>query len=319
MPSDLFIDTPDRFVLFPIKYPDIWEFRQKHHKAFWNVSDVNLTQDLPYWEHLSSDEQHFVKHVLAFFAASDGIVLENLVTRFLSEVRMPEARSFYTIQAQIEDIHSEMYSLLIDTYVRDPVEKNKLFRAIETFPCIQRKAAWAQKYISSTADFSTRLLAFACVEGIFFSGSFCAIFWLRERGVMPGLAVSNELISRDEGLHFEFALHLYLNYVERLPEPVVHDIVKEAVGIEEEFIVEALPCKLLGMNSNLMRDYIHYIADRMLKQLGYATLWNVSQPFAFMEKICLSSIPNFFDVDVSNYQMSVDSAQTYNFEEELDF
>lgn len=319
MNSPLFCEDSSRFVLFPIQYPDVWEFVQKQRKADWKEHDVNLTQDLADWNRLTLDEQFFIKHVLAFFAASDGIVLENLAMRFMGEVQMPEARFFYVEQAHIEAVHSIMYSLLIDTYVKDPAEKQRLFRAIENYPCIARKAEWAQRYIQSTANFSTRLLAFACVEGIFFSGSFCAIFWLRERGLMPGLAVSNELISRDEGLHCEFAVWLYTRYVECLPQEEVHRIVADAVAIEEEFIVEALPCKLLGMNSEMMREYVRYIADRLLKQLGYDPLYGAKQPFAFMDKICVASVPNFFDVNVSNYQMSIGEATSYNFDEELDF
>jgi ribonucleotide reductase beta subunit family protein with ferritin-like domain len=318
--NPLFEEDFQRYNVYPVIYKDVWKFVELQRKAEWKESEISLTEDKRHWEKLTDDEKHFIKHVLAFFAASDGIVLENLVTRFWGDVKMLEARSFYTVQANMEFIHSLMYGLLIDALITDPVEKDKTFKAIQNYPCIAKKAQWALNFIDDTkASFATRLLAFICVEGIFFSGAFCAIFWLRERKIMPGLASSNELISRDEGIHCEFAIWLYNHYVERLDEHFVLEIVRSAVQIEEEFILEALPCRLLGMNSEMMREYIRYVADRTLKQLGYKTLFNAQQPFPFMDKICVQSVTNFFDSTETNYQHEIGEAKSYDWNADLDF
>ena len=296
-------ESLDRLHTFPILYPDLWELYKKAQASFWTAEEVDLTDDLAHWATLSSDEQHFIKHVLAFFAASDAIVNENLARRFCDEVQVAEARSFYAFQMAIENIHSEMYGLLLDTYVRDPVEKDRLFSAIETVPAIKRKAAWCMKWIQSGESFGERLVAFACVEGIFFSGSFCAIYWLRKRGLMPGLTFSNELISRDEGLHTDFACLLYSKLERtRLSEGRVHEIVEEAVGIEKEFIAEALPVALVGMNAESMKVYIQFVADRLLQQLGAPRRYHSENPFDFMEQISLQGKTNFFEKRVGDYQ-----------------
>ena len=265
---------------------------------------MDLTSDMKHWEGLTDDERHFVKHVLAFFAASDGIVLENLAGRLMTEVQIPEARAFYGFQIAIENIHSEMYSLLIDTYVKDPREKAGLFNAIETVPAVQRKAEWALRWIGSAESFAERIVAFACVEGIFFSGSFCAIFWLKKRGLMPGLTFSNELISRDEGLHTDFACLMYSYLQNKLSTERIHEIVLDAVNIEKDFVCEALPCALVGMNSGLMREYIDFVADRLLVALGEEKVSNVGNPFDFMEQISLQGKTNFFEKRVGDYQKS---------------
>jgi ribonucleotide reductase beta subunit family protein with ferritin-like domain len=275
---------------------------KKAEASFWTAEEIDLQSDLSDWDRLSKDEKHFISSILAFFAASDGIVLENLAGRFMREIQIPEARCFYGFQQAIENIHSETYSLLIDTYIREPVEKMRLFRAVETIPCIRQKADWAVKWISSSSSFAERLVAFAAVEGIFFSGSFCAIFWLKKRGLMPGLTFSNELISRDEGLHCDFACLIYSKLVYPLSRKVVYSIIDDAVQYEKEFVCTALPVELIGMNSKLMSQYIEFVADRLLYSLGYEKLYNASNPFEWMEMISLEGKTNFFERRVSEYQ-----------------
>ena len=295
-------ENPGRFVLFPIQHAPIWEMYKKARASDWNVEEVDLSKDGPHWEKLTKDEKHFISHVLAFFAASDGIVNENLATRFMKEVQVPEARCFYGFQIAMENIHGEMYSLLIDTYIKDTTEKRRLLNAIETIPCVEKKAKWAMQWISSEeADFATRLMAFAIVEGIFFSGAFCAIFWLKERGVMPGLTTSNEFISRDEGMHTQFACLLYSMLKHKLSKTKAHKIMREAVIIEKEFITESLPCALIGMNAKMMSSYIQFVADRLLVQLGYEKLYETANPFPFMERISLEGKTNFFEKRVAEY------------------
>jgi ribonucleotide reductase beta subunit family protein with ferritin-like domain len=295
-------ENPHRFVLFPIQYHDIWTMYKKQVASFWSVEELDLGADLVDWNRLNVNEKHFIKYVLAFFAASDGIVMENLAQQFMTEIQIPEVRAFYGFQIAMENIHSETYSLLIDTYIADNTEKDFLFRAIETVPAVEKKANWAIKWINGTDSFAQRLLAFAAVEGIFFSGSFCSIFWLKKRSLMPGLTFSNELISRDEGLHTDFACLLYSHFQNRLPEVTVHNIISEAVGIEKEFITDALPCELIGMNSALMCQYIEFVADRLLVALGYTKLWNTTNPFEWMEMISIQGKTNFFEKRVSEYQ-----------------
>jgi ribonucleotide reductase beta subunit family protein with ferritin-like domain len=305
--------APDdnRFVTFPIKYNDIWDMYKKQVDCFWRAEEIDLTKDLAYWDTLEHGEKHFVSMILAFFAASDGIVLENLASRFMSDVQVSEARAFYGFQIAMENIHSETYSLLIETYIKDKEEKSKLFNAIENFPCIKKKSDWAQKWIhDNRSSFATRLVAFACVEGIFFSGAFCSIYWLKKRGLMPGLTFSNELISRDEALHCEFAVLLYSKLVKKIDKNRIHEIIKEAVEIEIEFICDALPCKLIGMNSDLMTQYIKFVADRLVVQLGYKKIYNAANPFDFMELISLEGKTNFFERKVSEYSLA--NKQTEN-------
>ncbi len=295
-------ENKNRFVLLPIHYPDIWQMYKKAEASFWTAEEIDLSQDLKDWENMTKDEQHFIKHVLAFFAASDGIVNENLAINFTNEVQFPEARCFYGFQIMMENIHSETYSLLIDTYIKDSAEKNYLFNAIETVPCVTKKAEWALRWISK-GSFAERLVAFAAVEGIFFSGSFCSIFWLKKRGLMPGLSFSNELISRDEGLHCDFACLLYTKYlVNKLPEEQVLSIITDAVAIEQEFISDALPVSLIGMNADLMKQYIEFVADRLLVELGYSKRYYSANPFDFMEMISLQGKTNFFEKRVAEYQ-----------------
>ena len=290
--------------MFPVKYDDVWRYYKKAEASFWTAEEVDLSDDKKHWETLTDDERHFVSHVLAFFAASDGIVLENLAVRFMRDVQIPEARAFYGFQIAIENIHSEMYSLLIDTYIRDTKEKQFLFRAIENIPCVGKKADWAVRWIESSEAFGARLIAFACIEGIFFSGSFCAIYWLKKRGLMPGLTFSNELISRDEGLHRDFACLLF-GYLNDKPDAdVVRRIVEEAVAIEKEFVCESLPCNLVGMNAELMSDYIEFVADHLLGQLGMDKSYGTSNPFDWMELISLQGKTNFFEKRVGEYQKS---------------
>ena len=299
--------TPDdnRFVMFPIQDDTIWEMYKKQVDCFWRAEEVDLSKDITHWQTLNKDEKHFIKMILAFFAASDGIVLENLGVRFMNEVQLSEARAFYGFQIAMENIHSQMYSQLIDTYIEDRVEKNNIFHALENFDCIKKKADWAKKWINDNrSSFATRLVAFACVEGIFFSGAFCSIFWLKKRGLMPGLTFSNELISRDEALHTEFAVHLYSKLQKKINKTRIIDIIKEAVEIEKEFIIEALPCRLIGMNSNLMSQYIEFIADRLTLQLGYDKIYNATNPFEFMELISVESKTNFFEKRVSEYALA---------------
>jgi ribonucleoside-diphosphate reductase beta chain len=297
-------ENKDRFVLFPIKHREIWEMYKQAEASFWTAEEIDLSPDLLDWESkLNNDEKHFIKHVLAFFAASDGIVNENLAVNFMSEVQYPEARCFYGFQIMIENIHSEAYSLLIDTYIRDAREKDRLFHAVDTVPCVKKKADWALRWIGQGA-FNERLIAFAAVEGIFFSGSFCSIFWLKKRGLMPGLSFANELISRDEGLHCDFACLLYSQLKYKLPIETVQDIIRNAVDIEREFVSEAIPVKLIGMNADLMCQYIEFVADRLLVALGVPKIYNVTNPFDFMELISLSGKTNFFERRVSEYQKS---------------
>jgi len=303
MNEPILAENKDRFVLFPIKYNDIWEFYKKSEASFWTAEEIDLSQDLSDWANkLNDNERHFIKHVLAFFAASDGIVNENLAINFLNEVQYPEARCFYGFQIMMENIHSETYSLLIDTYIKDPVEKDKLLHAVDTVPCVGKKAEWALRWIGN-GSFAERLIAFAAVEGIFFSGSFCSIFWLKKRGLMPGLSFSNELISRDEGLHCDFACLLYTQHVKnQLPKEQVTKIITDAVAIEKEFVSDAIPVKLIGMNADLMCQYIEFCADRLLVSLGCAKYYNASNPFDFMEMISLQGKTNFFEKRVAEYQ-----------------
>jgi ribonucleoside-diphosphate reductase beta chain len=298
-------ENKDRFVLFPITHGDIWQMYKKAEASFWTAEEVDLSSDLADWnQKLTDDERYFIKHVLAFFAASDGIVNENLAVHFLQEVQYPEARCFYGFQVMIENIHSEMYSLLIDTYIRDAAEKDRLLRAIDTVPCIGKKADWALRWISQ-GTFAERLIAFAAVEGIFFSGSFCSIFWLKKRGLMPGLSFANELISRDEGLHCDFACLLYTAHLQGLlPDAEVQRIIKDAVEIEKEFVSDSLPVRLIGMNADLMCQYIEFVADRLLLALGSTKAYNATNPFDFMELISLQGKTNFFERRVGEYQKS---------------
>jgi ribonucleoside-diphosphate reductase beta chain len=301
MKEKLLEENKDRFVLFPINHADIWKMYKTHVASFWTAEEVDLHADLKDWERLSDDEKHFVKHVLAFFAASDGIVNENLAVNFMREVQVPEARCFYGFQIMMENIHSEMYSLLIDTYIKDNAERRYLFNAIETVPCVKKKAEWALRWIGN-GSFAERLVAFAAVEGIFFSGSFCSIFWLKKRGLMPGLSTSNEFISRDEGLHCDFACLLYGMLENKLSHSHVLSIIKDAVVNEHEFVTSALPVSLIGMNSKMMCQYIEFVADRLLVALGYPKHYNSSNPFDFMEMISLQGKTNFFEKRVSEYK-----------------
>ncbi|MFY8033905.1 MAG: ribonucleotide-diphosphate reductase subunit beta, partial [Flexibacteraceae bacterium] len=295
-------ENPNRFVMFPIEYPDLWNFYKKAVATFWTVEEIDLANDMKDWERLSDGERHFVSHVLAFFAASDGIVNENLAINFINEVQVSEAKSFYGFQVMMENIHSEMYSLLIETLIKNPEEKHKLFNALETVPCVQKKGEWAIRWINSDS-FAERLIAFAAVEGIFFSGSFCSIYWLKKRGLMPGLAKSNEFISRDEGLHCDFACYLYKNYItEKLSDERILEIITDAVAIEQEFVTDALPVDLIGMNSRLMNQYIEFVADRLLVSLGVNKHYGSANPFDFMELISLQGKTNFFEQRVSDYQ-----------------
>ena len=299
--------APDdnRFVMFPIQHDDIWQMYKKQVDCFWRAEEIDLSKDLDNWESLNQDEKYFISMILAFFAASDGIVLENLASRFMRDVQLSEARAFYGFQIAMENIHSETYSLLIETYIKDKEEKNKLFNAIEHFPCIKKKSDWAQKWIhDNRSSFASRLIGFACVEGIFFSGAFCSIYWLKKRGLMPGLTFSNELISRDEALHCEFAVLLYSKLNKKLEQVRIHEIIKEAVEIESEFICEALPCRLIGMNSELMTQYIKFVADRLCVQLGYKKIYNVTNCFDFMELISLESKTNFFEKKTDAYALA---------------
>ncbi|GAB2774050.1 ribonucleoside-diphosphate reductase beta chain [Hymenobacter luteus] len=298
----LLTENPNRFVLFPIQHNDVWQMYKKAEASFWTAEEIDLGQDQKDWDSLNDGERHFISHVLAFFAASDGIVNENLAVNFMQEVQMAEARCFYGFQVMMENIHSETYSLLIDTYIKDAKQKDHLFNALETVPCVKKKGEWAIKWINSE-NFTERLIAFAAVEGIFFSGSFCSIFWLKKRGLMPGLTFSNELISRDEGLHCDFACLLYKDHlVNKLPESRVHEIIRDAVTIEQEFVTDALPVNLIGMNAQLMSQYIEFVADRLLDALGYSKIYGATNPFDFMEMISLQGKTNFFEKRVGEYQ-----------------
>lgn len=301
----MLVENPNRFVLFPIEYPEIWEMRKKALACFWTADEIDLEQDISDWQNkLNDDERHFIKHVLAFFAASDGIVNENLCINMYEEIQIPEARSFYSAQIQIEDIHSETYSLLIDTYIKDAAEKQHLLNAIETLECVKKKASWAMKWIEEAPSFAHRLISFAAVEGIFFSGSFCSIYWLKKRGLMPGLTFSNELISRDEGMHCDFACLLYSMLKNPLDKQVVEDIIVEAVSFEKEFVSDALPVSLIGMNADMMKQYIEFVADRLLNSLGNEKYFNTANPFPWMDLISLQGKTNFFEKRVGDYQKS---------------
>jgi ribonucleoside-diphosphate reductase subunit M2 len=298
-------ENPQRYVMFPIEDQAIFDMYKKQVDCFWRVEEVDLSKDLTTWETLSDPEKHFISMILAFFAASDGIVLENIAGRFMTDVQLSEARAFYGFQIAMENIHSEMYSLLIEKYITDAEEKTKLFHALDEFPCIRKKADWALKWISDKrSNFASRLVAFACVEGIFFSGAFCSIYWLKSRQLMPGLCFSNELISRDEALHTEFAVLLYSRLERKLSKSRIYDIIKEAVSIEKEFILDALPCRLIGMNSDAMSQYIEFVADRLVLQLGYDKIYNANNPFAFMEMISIEGKTNFFEKRVGEYALA---------------
>lgn len=296
-------ENKDRFVIFPIKHHDIWEWYKKMEASFWTAEEIDLHQDLSDWNNkLSNDEKYFIKHILAFFAASDGIVNENLAENFVNEVQYAEAKFFYGFQIMMENIHSETYSLLIDTYVKDEAEKSELFNALEIFPAIKKKGDWALKWIESDS-FAERLIAFAAVEGIFFSGAFCSIYWLKKRGLMPGLTFSNELISRDEGVHCDFAVHLHNHHlINKVPKARIREIIVDALNIEREFITESLPVSLIGMNATLMTQYLEFVADRLLVELGCDREYNSSNPFDFMDMISLQGKTNFFEKRVAEYQ-----------------
>ncbi len=311
----LLAPNDNRFVMFPIMYKDIWDMYQKQVDCFWRPEEIDLSKDLTHWDALDENERTFISLILAFFAASDGIVLENLAQRFMNEVQVAEARAFYGFQIAMENIHSHTYSNLIETYIKDKEKKHKLFNAISNYPCIKKKSDWAQKWIhDNRSSFATRLVAFACIEGIFFSGAFCSIFWLKKRGLMPGLTFSNELISRDEALHCEFALLLHSKLVKKIDKSRLYEIVKEAVEIETEFICEALPCNLIGMNCALMSQYIQFVADRLCVQLGHKKIYGVSNPFDFMELISLEQKVNFFERVNSSYALANKTTSITDFE-----
>lgn len=314
--------TPDdnRYVMFPIKYDDVWQLYKKQVDCFWRAEEVDLSKDLIDWVRLSADEQQFIKMILAFFAASDGLVLENLAARFMTDVQVSEIRAFYGFQIAMENIHSEMYSLLIDTYIKDSNEKIKLFEATNNYPCIAKKADWAKRWLGDNrSSFAARLVAFAAIEGIFFSASFASIYWLKKRGLMPGLTFSNELISRDEALHTEFAVLLYTKLQKKLSKKRIHEIIKDAVSIETEFITEAIPCKMIGMNNVLMTKYIEFVADRLCVQLGYDKIYNSQNPFDFMELISMESKVNFFERTNSEYALANKTVDNNVFELTADF
>ncbi len=295
-------NSKDRFVLFPIKYNEIWQMYKKAEASFWTAEEIDLATDMGHWEKLNDDERHFISHVLAFFAASDGIVNENLVVNFMQDVTIPEARCFYGFQIAIENIHAETYSLLIDTFIKNPVEKDRMFNAFETIPCVKKKADWALRWIEKSTSFAERLVAFAAVEGIFFSGSFCSIFWLKKRGLMPGLSFSNELISRDEGLHCDFACLIYSMLENKLTDEKVKQIISEAVVYEKEFVSDAIPVSLIGMNAAMMCQYIEFVADRLLVSLGQTKIYNTTNPFPWMDMISIQGKTNFFEKRVAEYQ-----------------
>jgi ribonucleotide reductase beta subunit family protein with ferritin-like domain len=313
----LFDETDDRYCLFPIKDEYIWDFYKRSVSLFWTTEEIDFSADD--WDKLTHDEQYFIKMILSFFASSDGVVNENLVNRFSSEVQLAEARAVYSIQNFIETIHSETYSLLIQTYIKNKMERLKCFKAISEYPCIKKKTDWGSKWITSNDSFSKRLVAFAIVEGLFFSGSFCAIYWLKKRGLMPGLTFSNELISRDEGLHTEFAVYLYKEYCEKLDDGEIKHMFIEAVEIEKEFITQSLPVRLIGMNDMLMKEYIEFVADRLLVQLGYEKLYNTTNPFSFMEMISLEGKTNFFEKRVSEYSLAEGGNRDEAFDLDADF
>ena len=301
----LLLANPNRFVIFPIQHADIWKMYKDHVAVFWRPEELDLSKDMKDWTKLSAGEQHFLKRILGFFAGSDGIVMENLAQRFMSEIQVPEAKFFYGVQLMMETVHSETYSLLIDTYIEERAEKTDILRSIQTVPCIQKKAEWALQWMESEeADWATRLMAFAAVEGIFFSGAFCSIFWVKQRGILPGLTASNEFIARDEGLHTDFACLLYSKCKHKLPKTKAHKLIREAVKIEKEFITEALPCSLIGMSAPRMAEYIEFVADRLLVTLGYPKIWETANPFPWMERISLEGKDNFFEKRVTNYNLA---------------
>ena len=321
----LLTEEPNRLAIFPIKHNDIWDMYKKAVSAFWTVEELDLSKDIDDWNKLSDQEKYFIRHILAFFSSSDTIVNINLGERFLNEVKVLEAKYFYNFQMTIENIHSEAYSLLIDTYFKNSQEKHEAFNAVQYIPCVKHKADWCFKWINDLEDpFSQRLIAFAIVEGIFFSGAFCSIFWLKERGMMPGLAFSNELISRDEAMHVEFAILLYSMIQNRLSQDVVHKMIKDAVEVEKNFIVDSIPCSMLGMNSELMSTYIEFVADRLLVQLDYEKIWHSQNPFPFMERISMDTKSNFFEGRVSQYSKAnvgtkQDHSQLREFTMDADF
>ncbi|MEO0041607.1 MAG: ribonucleoside-diphosphate reductase small chain [Bacteroidota bacterium] len=321
MTEPILRENNSRFVLFPIQYDQIWKMYKQAVASFWTAEEIDLGADLSDWERLSDNERHFIKHVLAFFAASDGIVNENLVLNFMREVQIPEARCFYGFQVAIENIHAETYSLLIDTYIKDPVEKDYLFNALENLECVSKKGQWAMRWIEHAPSFAHRLIAFAAVEGIFFSGSFCSIYWLKKRGLMPGLTFSNELISRDEGLHCDFACLLYSMLENKLSEKEVECIITEAVEYEKEFVTDALPVNLIGMNAEMMTQYIEFVADRLLQSLGNDKFYHATNPFPWMEMISLQGKTNFFEKRVGDYQkagvMTQKDKQVFTLEEDF--
>ena len=320
MTEPLLQEDDNRYVMFPIQDNSIWQMYKKQVDCFWRAEEIDLSKDYKDWETLNDNEKYFVSMILAFFAASDGIVLENLGMRFMSEVQLSEARAFYGFQIAMENIHSEVYSLLIDTYIKDREEKDKFFNGLNNFDCIRKKGNWAQKWINDKrSSFATRLIAFACVEGIFFSGAFCSIYWLKKRGLMPGLTFSNELISRDEALHTEFAVLLYNKLQKKLPKNKVEDIIKESVAIEKEFICDALPCRLIGMNSELMSRYIEFVADRLAVQLGISKIYNAVNPFEFMELISIEGKTNFFEKRVGEYALASKEIKEDTFDLDDDF
>jgi ribonucleotide reductase beta subunit family protein with ferritin-like domain len=320
MNEPILSEDNNRFVLFPIEYPDVYAMYKKAIDCFWNVNEIDLSHDLTDWNKLTDNEKYFIKMVLAFFAASDGLIIENLGARFMTEVKVAEIKAFYGFQIAMENIHSETYSLLIETYVKDKTEKIKLFNAIDNFPCIKKKADWCEKYINDyKTDFATRLVAFACVEGIFFSGAFCSIYWLKKRGLMAGLTFSNELISRDEALHTEFAVLLYSKLQNKLSKDKIKEIIKESVEIEQEFICEALPCRLIGMNSQLMSKYIEFVADRLAVQLGSSKIYKTANPFDFMEMISIEGKTNFFEKRVGEYALATKDKDKTTFDFDADF
>ena len=316
-------ENRNKYTLFPIQDNDIWKMYKMQLACFWTAEEIDLVQDLSDWKKLNEDEKHFIKYVLAFFAGSGGIVMENISDNFINEIDLPEVKCFYGFQIAMENIHSETYSLLIDTFIKDNKEKDKLLNSIENIPCIKKKAEWCFKWMNNKSPFIQRLVAFACVEGIFFSGSFCSIFWLKKRGLMPGLTFSNELISRDEGLHTDFACMLYKKYNKKIDDKVIHEIISNAVECEIEFICDALPCRLLGMNSIMMKQYIQFIADRLLVELEHPKFYNVENPFEFMEMISLNGKTNFFEKRVAEYQKSgvmeslEDNDNIFNMDEEF--
>jgi len=322
MDEEILTDDGNRFVLFPIKYPEIFKMYKVASSAFWQVEEVDLSKDIDDWENkLNDNERNYIEQVLAFFAASDGLVDENLVTRFYNDVKVPEARAFYTFQMAMESVHSEMYSLMIDTFIKDNSKKEKLFNGMHTIPAIKKKAEWTTKWMENVDEpFSVRLVAFAIVEGIFFSSAFASIYWLKERNLMPGLCASNVLISKDESLHTEFAILLYLMLKNKIDETKIHDLIKEAVDIEVEFITESIPCSLLGMNNELMSEYVKFVADRLVVQLGYSKIYDAKNPFPFMDRINLESKSNFFEERNLEYGKSkVGKKDVYKFTIDADF